>query len=226
MSGLSLIKKFFYAIIASFLLIVFFSNALANKEALPEFLHSFALRLEFKNSELLFDAGLPFPIFNSIEEPNQLLPGNYRIEIYSTANQLLHKSPYQPVEGKNIVFIPYFLNATAIKIVNPSDQIYRQELNDLTICNENNICEERERNLCPLDCQAANNPFYPLTPASQKIQAVNFPLKTLEPPQKPTATFTPKISKIYLTNYLIFLAASIGFLIIIFIALKWYNKNK
>jgi len=89
--------------------------------------------------------------------------GKYRLEIYSTKGSLLEAFNFNLSGNKyyEAVVVPNYLNIGEIKLLVENRTI--SSLKNLEICNENNICEAGEENLCPLDCSLANNPNYPLT---------------------------------------------------------------
>ena len=214
-------KKILTALI---LLVLYFSTGqitFAQKNAPPENWRSFILNLYFDGVNLYADPGFPNPIDITITSPQSIKPGEFKIEIYSPKNAILFTAIYQPDFGSNILYVPYYLNAAKIKITNSLNEINSINTQGLAVCNENNICELGEENLCSIDCKSADNPAYPLTPAG-KISEFQKP----QPLESPATTPTPEFAKNQFRGYLIFLGVGVGFLLILFGVLYWYNKRK
>jgi hypothetical protein len=108
--------------------------------------------------------------------------GKYRLEIYSIKGNLLEAFNFNLSTNKyyEAIVIPNYLNIGEINLLVGNRTI--SSLKNLEICNENNICEAGEENLCPLDCPSANNPNYPLTVFEKEI---NVPYKKIEEKIKP-----------------------------------------
>jgi hypothetical protein len=108
--------------------------------------------------------------------------GKYRLEIYSIKGSLLEAFNFNLSENKyyEAIVIPNYLNIGEIKLLVENKAI--SSLKNLEICNENNICEAEEENLCPLDCPSANNPNYPLTIFEKGF---NVPYKKIEEKVQP-----------------------------------------
>lgn len=206
-------------------------SALAQKNhslTAPENARALILDLTYnaKTGILLPTPGIVM-VADILEKEPGLSSGNFKIRLVSAANKLLAEYSSDIKDGRNFIELPYFLNTAGVEIFNPDNKILIilniNHLKTILACNENNTCELGEENLCPLDCRSAKNPNYPLTPAG-KISDIQ--KSQPQPLEKPTTTFTPEFARNQFQNYLIFLGAGIGFLLMFFGILNWYNKRK
>jgi hypothetical protein len=95
--------------------------------------------------------------------PALTIGGDFKIE-YFNKNGYIWNIPIDLKIGVNELYIPYLVNAEYLIFKDKSDNFLGKiDISVFNICNENNICEAGEENLCPLDCPSANNPNYPLT---------------------------------------------------------------
>ncbi|MCS7183860.1 MAG: hypothetical protein NZ866_00750 [Patescibacteria group bacterium] len=154
---------------------------------LPEEIEKIDLQLEdnfpnfillyffYKNGELMLNNQKPYEFSDSnnsetiIRNPN----GKYKVIIYSIKNEKIESIIFNPSlrYDYEILAIPPYLNIGRIEFLNldnnKKDEI---ELLGLSICNENNVCEKGEENLCPLDCSQSQNKNYPLFPFLNNIK--------------------------------------------------------
>lgn len=146
------------------LLIIFViaSTASATKNAPPEIWRSLLINVTFDGSRLSVDPNFPEPIAPSILPAAPLPSGPFTLSL-SVGPTELYRDTFLPPLGSSILGLPYFLNATDLKITSSGDQI-TIPLGDVAVCNENNRCDAGEEGLCSLDCPAARNSSYPRPP--------------------------------------------------------------
>ncbi len=117
--------------------------------------------------------------------PALTIGGDYKIEYYNDKNNLIVTVPVNLNIGENYLYIPYLLNAGYLVVKDKNGIILGKiDLKIFEICNENNICEPGEENLCPLDCPSANNPNYPLASPLKELQVEYKPYEEKVTPQK------------------------------------------
>lgn len=128
-----------------------------------------------KNNELFLNNQKPIDFSNDSNEETVIKSseGDYRLRVYSNKGDLLEEILFDPSDspGFEILAIPNYLNIGQIELTNLLlNKKENLNLNIISVCNENGICEANEENLCPLDCPSANNPNYPfITPKLNKI---------------------------------------------------------
>jgi len=155
--------------------------------------------------------------------------GEYKIEVYSIKNKILESFNFNLSDEPfyEAIVIPNYLNIGRINIY--KNGLLIDSLSDVLIysfCNENNICEKGEENICPLDCpKSANNPNYPLFKREiQNLYETNKQKEILKiTKQEPSSKYIPP--KNYFYNLLI--SSILGlllFLIIFFIIIKKFKK--
>jgi len=189
----------------------------AEKEAPIEAWKTFVINIYFDGKTVKVDKeNFPEPIMPTIipYEKVRPQPGNYKVILIDNKGNILFETTFQPNIGSGIIYLPYFLNLKEVRFVAPNNETASYPLDEIRVCNENNVCEEGEEYLCPLDCKNANNPYYPLTePIGINIE------KTQRETVKPISTPTPP-EKVF-SNILLFTVIVLGiilvFVIIIFI---------
>lgn len=210
---------FFYLIISS--LFLSFNLGFSIKEAPPELFKSFTVNIFFDGEKLKVDPDYPNPFWPSILSPQKYPEGPYEIRILSNNGELLFSTKIQPPEGKSVLYLPYFLNAKSLLILNPDQTEEKYDITSLQICNENNICEPGEENLCPLDCKTAKNPNYPFSQPIKELAPITTQFKVVT---KTTEKEIPLPSKIFSNIFLITLA-TIG-AILVFVLIIYFIKRK
>jgi len=154
--------------------------------------------------------------------------GSFRLEVYSVKGNLLEAFNFNLSLNKfyDAIVIPNYLNIGEIRLITENKII--DNLKYLEICNENNVCEAGEENLCPLDCASANNPNYPLTSSEkgisipyQKIEEKVKTQKEIKKLEEVSPTLVPEQSFFYIS-----LIAIAVFLILFIFGIIIYLKLK
>jgi len=155
--------------------------------------------------------------------------GSFRLEVYSVKGDLLEAFNFNLSLNKfyDAIVIPNYLNIGEIRIITENKII--DKLKYLEICNENNICEPGEENVCPLDCSSANNPYYPLASPTTEFSITHKKVEDKIKSQKDskelqpvtTTMITPKTTFSYLS-----LMGGVIFLILFILGIIIYLKFK
>lgn len=183
----------------------------------------------YKNGELSLNNQKPYEFSNSndsetiIRNPN----GKYKVIIYSLKNEQIESVIFNPSlrYDYEILAIPRYLNIGRIEFLNlVNNKKDKSELLGLNICNENNICEKGEENLCPLDCSQAQNNKYPLSHLLTNIEE----LTTQEPYNNNISTPTnfSNLPQNYFYQIIIFSFILFGVIIILGLIFIKKIKNK
>jgi hypothetical protein len=211
-------KKVIFIFLISFLIA---SICYSQKEAPPNMWQTIVLFITCDKNTIEFEHTQPqyMPMASPYEE---LKSGNFIIEIFDFKSNLLFKRNFQPEHCPGIIYVPYFLNISKIKLISPNGKTSELNVQGISVCNENKKCEPGEEELCPLDCKNANNSYYPLTPSNSDFYKIfKKPSRERPPLPLPIATTTAKQTYIKLIIYSILL-----FLIIFIIFAIIYRKKK
>jgi len=212
-------KKIFCIILLSFFMI---NICCSKKEAPPEMWKTIVINIICNKDTIDFDYNYSIPFMPTIAPYKDLKSGNFIIELIDLNGNLLFKRDFQPEYCPGIIYVPYFLNISKIKLISPNGKIRELNVQSISICNENKKCEPDEENLCPLDCKNVNNPYYPLTPSNSDFYRI-FKKPSLEKPLLPSPIATTTARQIYIK--LIFYTILL-FLIIFIIFAIIYKKKK
>lgn len=148
-------------------------------EELPKFLAIYFIK---ENGSLKFNPFKSPTAISFVEETVNKNGKDYLLLIYDLKGNLLEEIYFSPGYELNydILTIPYHLNIGKLELINLKNNMKEiEDLSALAICNENNICETGEENLCPLDCKTAKNPYYPFTQTIDKY-TITQPTKMTE----------------------------------------------
>ncbi|GIW66176.1 MAG: hypothetical protein KatS3mg095_0074 [Candidatus Parcubacteria bacterium] len=148
--------------------------------------------------------------------------GNYKLKVFSVNGNLLEEINFNPSNNNyEIIAIPNYLNIGNIELIkilqNQKEDI---SLSSLSVCNENNICERSEENLCPLDCPQVKNNNYPLT--TNSFADINQSINEIQP------TLTQQITLSSPQNYFyqIIIITVLGLILISFLGYIIIKKIK
>lgn len=148
--------------------------------------------------------------------------GDYFVEFYNTLDEKVTQINVSLHPGSNLLYLPYILNSKYLLFKNKYGVILGKiDISIVMICNENNICEPGEENLCPLDCKTAKNPNYPFSQPTNELTYL------ITQPEVSTKSFEKEIplpSKIFSNIFLITLA-TIG-AILVFVLIIYFIKRK
>ncbi len=187
----------------------------------PKFLTIYFIK---ENNEIKFNYFKGAEYSNNSNETVNRNGKDYLLLIYNTKNQIIDIIYFSPSNEPyfDFITIPNYLNLSKIELINAkNNQKENLDLSGLTICNENNICEPGEENLCPLDCKTAKNPNYPFSQPIKELVPITTQFKVVT---KTTEKEIPLPSKIFSNIFLITLA-TIG-AILVFVLIIYFIKRK
>ncbi len=136
------------------------------EDSVDNFIFIYLIKNEFGELSLNYQKPMDYGDNPKEETVIRSQNGIYELKVYSLKGNLLEKISFNPSNNLTfeLIVIPNYLNIGKIELVNlTKNQASSFDLSSVAVCNENNICEEGEKGLCPLDCPQVNNPNYPLS---------------------------------------------------------------